>query len=268
LISARSKKRVPPTTVYGQIARAQRVFQHARLGVGPVEDREVARRQRRRQRVSMWPATNSASSRSVSPSNRTIGSPSPSSVNSRFGPPLAVLLDDRVGGGQDVAGRAVVALQLDDARARVVALEVEDVADVGAAPAVDRLVLVADDGDAAGAPRQQAHQPVLDAVRVLELVDQHVVEALRDLLGGGRAAGGELQHRQQRPPKSGRVGRRQPLLVKAVRLAHDVVEVVVGDEVGATSRVLGAIDRVQTCRTGNIRSGTLRSISTRASSRF
>ena len=97
-------------------------------------------------------------------------------------PPLAVLLDDGVGGAQDVAGRAVVAAPASRPRARVVALEVEDVADVGAAPAVDRLILVADDGDAAGAPRQAAHQPVLHAVGVLELVDQHVIEALGDLL--------------------------------------------------------------------------------------
>ena len=194
----------------------------------------------------MWLTTNSASSRSVSPSNRTIGSPSPSSVNSRFGPPLGVLLDDRVGGGQDVAGGAVVALQLHHPRARVVGLEVEDVADVGAAPAVDRLVLVADDGDAVRAPRQQAHQPVLHAVGVLELVDQHVIEALRDLLGGRRPAGDELQHRQQQAAEVGRVRRRQPLLVQAVGLADDVVEVVVRHEVGpAQPRVLGAIDRGQ-----------------------
>ena len=151
----------------------------------------------------------------------------------------------------------------------MVALEVEDVADVGAAPAVDRLVLVADDGDAAGAARQQAHQPVLHAVRVLELVDQHVVEALRDLLGRGRAACAQPQHRHQQAPEVGRVGRRQPLLVQAIGLADDVVEVVVGDEVAALIPwFLARSIADSTWRTGNIRSGTFRSASTRASSRF
>ena len=56
----------------------------------------------------------------------------------------AVVLDDRVGGREDRLRRAVVLLQLDDLGVGVVLLEVEDVADVGAAEAVDRLVVVAD----------------------------------------------------------------------------------------------------------------------------
>ena len=118
---------------------------------------------------------------------------------------------------QDVAGGAVVSLQLDHARARVVALEVEDVADVGAAPAVDRLVLVADDGDAAGAARQQAHQPVLDAVGVLELVDQHVIEALsrsprpracRWRTASAPTSAGRRSRSRWRPPAAPRTGGR------------------------------------------------------------
>jgi hypothetical protein len=126
----------------------------------------------------------------------------------------------------------------------VVALEVEDVADVGPAPAVDRLVLVADDGDAVLAPRQQADQPVLHAVGVLELVDEHVIEAIGDLLGGRGAARDEPQRRQQEPPEVGGVGGREPLLVEPVGLADDVVEVVVRREgVGAGPLVLRPVDR-------------------------
>ena len=194
----------------------------------------------------MWLATNSASSRSVSPSNRTIGSPSPSSVNRRFGRRSVFFSMIALAAARMLPGRAVVALQLHDPRARVVGLEVEDVADVGAAPAVDRLVLVADDGDAVRAPRQQAHQPVLHAVGVLEFVDQHVIEALRDLLGGRRPAGDELQHRQQQAAEVGRVRRRQPLLVQAVGLADDVVEVVVRHEVGPAHALSSWRDRSRT----------------------
>ena len=52
-------------------------------------------------------------------------------------------------------GGAVVLLQAQHARAREVVLEVEDVLDVGAAPGVDRLVLVADHRDVAPRPARR-----------------------------------------------------------------------------------------------------------------
>ena len=64
--------------------------------------------------------------------------------------------DDRVGRGQDRLGRAVVLLQQDRGRVRVVALELEDVADRRAAERVDRLVGVADDGQLGRRPRRRA----------------------------------------------------------------------------------------------------------------
>jgi len=56
---------------------------------------------------------------------------------------LAVVLDQRIGGGQDVAVRAVILFQPDDIVAGIVALEVAHVADLGAAEGVDALVVVA-----------------------------------------------------------------------------------------------------------------------------
>ena len=64
------------------------------------------------------------------------------------------------------------------ARVGEVALEVEDVADVGAAPAVDRLVVVADHAEVPVLARELRHEAVLHAVRVLVLVDEHVLPAL------------------------------------------------------------------------------------------
>ena len=55
-----------------------------------------------------------------------------------------VVADHRVGGGEDGLGGAVVLLQQDRGGVGEVLLEVEDVADVGAAEGVDRLVGVAD----------------------------------------------------------------------------------------------------------------------------
>ena len=125
-----------------------------------------------------------------------------------LGDAAAVVRDHRVGGREDRLGRAVVLLELDHARVGEVVLEVEDVADVGAAEAVDRLRVVADDRevavpDRAGVGRtvarlraaalrrapaadEQLQQPVLRVVGVLVLVDEHVAEgvavALADLL--------------------------------------------------------------------------------------
>jgi len=64
-------------------------------------------------------------------------------------------LDDGVGGVEDVLGGAIVLLQLHDRGLGEVALEAQDVADVGAAEAVDRLVVVADDAEVAVLLREQ-----------------------------------------------------------------------------------------------------------------
>jgi hypothetical protein len=92
--------------------------------------------------------------------------------------------DDFVGGGQDGLGRAVVAVERDDARRRVeVRGKVEDVAHRRAAEAIDRLRVVADHGQAAAVGLHGQQQRGLQAVGVLVLVDQHVAEASADLGG-------------------------------------------------------------------------------------
>ena len=74
--------------------------------------------------------------------------------------------------------RAVVLLEHDDGDVGERVLELEDVADVGAAEPVDRLVAVADDADVAVRLAEQEDELVLDRVGVLVLVDEHVLEAL------------------------------------------------------------------------------------------
>ena len=78
---------------------------------------------------------------------------------------------------QNVFRRAVVLLQADDLRLGKVLLELEDVADIGAAPGIDRLVLVAHRAHIVALAGQQAHDLVLRAVGVLVLVHQQVVPA-------------------------------------------------------------------------------------------
>ena len=90
----------------------------------------------------------------------------------------AVARDDGVGGIEDQLGRAVVLLELDHRRVRPVALEVEDVAQVGAAPRVDRLVVVAHDAQVVVLRGEGPDPQVLGTVRVLVLVDVEVAPAL------------------------------------------------------------------------------------------
>ena len=60
----------------------------------------------------------------------------------------ALVVGDDVGGSpEDVAGRAIVALQPDHLGAGEILLEAQDVVDLGAAPAIDRLVVIANAAD-------------------------------------------------------------------------------------------------------------------------
>ena len=77
-----------------------------------------------------------------------------------LGDAAAVVGDHRVGRLQDRLGGAVVLLELDHARVFEVVLEVEDVADVGAAEAVDRLLVVADDREVAMAGRPRVGRSI------------------------------------------------------------------------------------------------------------
>ena len=94
----------------------------------------------------------------------------------RLGMPALVVRDQLVRRFEDRLRRAVVLFELEDRRAGEVFLEAQDHAVVAAAPRVDRLVVVADDGNVAVLLGQRRHQTVLGVVHVLVLVDQNVLE--------------------------------------------------------------------------------------------
>ena len=108
-----------------------------------------------------------------------------------------VVGDHRLRRAQDHRAAAVVLLESHDLRVCVVVLEVEDVADLRAAEAIDRLVRIADDADVAVGRRKLAQQVVLHAVGVLELVDEDPREAFAILLGDGRVLLQQLQEVEQ-----------------------------------------------------------------------
>ena len=104
------------------------------------------------------------------------------------------------------------------------ALELQDVADVGAAPAVDRLVRVPHHAHVAVGLAEQLHDLVLGVVGVLELVDQDVAEALLvrgpDVVARLEQVG---RHHEQVVEVEG-VGRQQALLVLRVDVGDALAE--------------------------------------------
>ena len=68
----------------------------------------------------------------------------------RLAEPALIVGDEMRGGGEDVPGRAIIALQPDHGGTGEVVLEAQDVVDLGAAPTIDRLVVVADAADVFG----------------------------------------------------------------------------------------------------------------------
>ena len=94
-----------------------------------------------------------------------------------FGRAVGVFGDDGVCDIEDVLSAAVVLLEEDDAGGRVVATKAKDVAIVGAAEAVDGLVLVSDDKEVAFAVRradEMGCQLVLGGVCILKLIYKDV----------------------------------------------------------------------------------------------
>ena len=94
-------------------------------------------------------------------------------------PARRVVGDDGVRGVEDPLGRPVVLLEHDHRRLGEHLLEPHDVAKVGPAELVDRLIRVSHHEHVAVLFGEHAHELPLRDVRVLELVDQHLVEAGR-----------------------------------------------------------------------------------------
>jgi hypothetical protein len=105
--------------------------------------------------------------------------------------------DHRVRGLQDRSRRAVVALELHDGRPREARRELEDVGDGRAAERVDRLRVVAHDHQPVAGGAQRREDVGLERVRVLVLVDQDVVEQLRDRGARRRVAAERVPEQEQ-----------------------------------------------------------------------
>jgi hypothetical protein len=151
---------------------AQRLLQHPRLGVRPVEHRHVV------VAAALAEPGLDLAGDEVGLGAVVVGAEQRDRLAVALGgpqhllqPPL-VLLDQGVRQPQHRADRAVVGLEPVHRGVLVVALEVEDVAQVGAAEGVDRLVRVADgDQVAVALAGELLGEAVLGGVGVLVLVD-------------------------------------------------------------------------------------------------
>ncbi len=108
-----------------------------------------------------------------------------------------VVADDRVRRIEDGHGGPVILVEGDNRRFGEISLEFEQVAHIGAAPAVDRLIVVADYEQVAVLLHQEPEQLILHAVRVLVFVDHDVVEALLVRGENTRMFAPQLQRHQQ-----------------------------------------------------------------------
>ena len=96
----------------------------------------------------------------------------------RLGEALRRERNDRVGGREDGAARTIVVLQRHHMRRRIErARKIQDVAHRRGAEGVDRLRIIADNGQAASIGSEREHDLALQSVGVLVFIDQQMIEA-------------------------------------------------------------------------------------------
>ena len=118
--------------------------------------------------------------------------------------------------------------------------------EVGAAPAIDALILVADGGQVAVRPGELGDQGELRLVGVLELVDQQVAGALAQAVGDFLVLGEQLHREAHHVVEVDARGLRDQRLVAAVDARHALLEEVLRLALVLRRReqaVLGARDR-------------------------
>src|SRR6185437_14270540 len=138
----------------------------------------------------------------------------------RLAQTAGVVCDQPIGGGQDRRGGAVVLLQPVEFRAGVVPAELLQILHARAAPAVDRLVVIAHYERVSLGSGDEAQPGVLDGVGILEFVNQHVPEALTVMRQELRMVAPELVGAQQQLREIDHPRARAGLLVETVEPDH------------------------------------------------
>ena len=172
------KEARPPHDGVGDAGLDQAVFEHARLGVGAVEERDVAVGGALVVEALDLAGDVVGFGKLVALEREADLLAVAARGEEALGLALGVVGHHGVGSVEDVPGRAVVLLELDRLGRGVILLEVKDVADVGPTPGVDRLVVVAHDHEVLALGGEQLADLVLGAVGVLVLVHRDVGKAV------------------------------------------------------------------------------------------
>ena len=168
-------------------------------------------------------ATNRASACSSSVSTTWTSSPSPSSDQRFFSFRSRLCEMTAFAAREDRVRRAVVLLERDHTGGGEVALELEDVPDVGSTKRVDTLVWVADCHQVPVFGGEKLQQHVLRVVRVLVLVDEDVAKRPGPPLVRLGEALQDVDREHQQVVEVDGVRREQPALVELVDVGDGLV---------------------------------------------
>ena len=135
-----------------------------------------------------------------------------------------VVGDDGVCAFEDRCRRTVVFLEFHGLCLGPVTLELEDVANVGTAPRVDRLVIITDDHEVSVLGGEQLGDFVLRLVGVLVLVDEDVAKALTVLAADVRMLREQHVYVDEQIVEVHRVGAFEALLIGFEDLCRRLVE--------------------------------------------
>jgi hypothetical protein len=129
---------------------------------------------------------------------------------------LGVLGDQARGRAQDMRGGAIVLLEPDHLGAGKILFKAQDIGHFGAAPGIDRLVVVAHHADVLAHLRQQPQPQVLDRVGVLIFVHHDIAEAVLPAFQHVAVLAEDRQHVQQEIAEIAGVDRAQAVLIEPV----------------------------------------------------
>ena len=159
----------------------------------------------------------------------------------------ALIVGDQMrGGGENMAGGAIIALEPHGFRAGKILFETQDVFDLGAAPAIDALVVVPHAADVAPPLRDQPQPQILRGVGVLIFVDQNIFEAPLIIGEHVRVVAKQPQRLEQQIAEIDGVEDLQALLIQRVKrralAVGEVVRLARRDLRGRQAAVLPAVD--------------------------
>ena len=154
-----------------------------------------------------------------------------------LGVTVRVLFDHCLGRLEDVAAGTVILLQFEYPATGIIPLKLQDVADIGATPAVDGLVVIPDHADVVITIGQLMDNLILHPVGVLVFVDQDVAKSLLVKLQPLRCNLEQLQRLDQQIIKIERVILFELLLVMGIDFMDLLVQVA-GVQFGKFVRIL------------------------------